>query len=272
MINIIEKCIIGKKSPETCEDGIVINPHFMAVIDGSTSKTRQQIITGQENGFTCMQIISRYLQDLPADTSVSSLCTGLTQAINAVYQKYGIDTNKLIAHPEERLTASLVIYSDYYKQLWLIGDCQALVDNKHYDNTKPQEVFIARKRAAILEKAITQDHVSIDSLRDNDIGRQAIIGELVKCMQRQNIDYAVIDGFNIPMSKVKIVSLPDDVQQIVLASDGYPILKPTLAASETILQDILQTDPLCIHLFKATKGFKEGNKSFDDRSYIRFRI
>ena len=34
-MKIIESSIIGKKSPEACEDGMVVTDDFIAVIDGS---------------------------------------------------------------------------------------------------------------------------------------------------------------------------------------------------------------------------------------------
>lgn len=37
-MKIIESNIIGKKSQEACEDGLVMTDDFIAVIDGSTSK------------------------------------------------------------------------------------------------------------------------------------------------------------------------------------------------------------------------------------------
>lgn len=58
----------------------------------------------------------------------------------------------------------------------------------------------------------------------------------------------------------------------MLASDGYPKLMPTLNESEAELQRLLEEDPLCIYENIATKGLNEGQTSFDDRSYIRFRI
>ena len=57
--------------------------------------------------------------------------------------------------------------------------------------------------------------------------------------------------------------------EIVLASDGYPRLMPTLRESEKELECLLAEDPLCIGDNIATKGLKVGQKSFDDRSYIR---
>jgi hypothetical protein len=58
----------------------------------------------------------------------------------------------------------------------------------------------------------------------------------------------------------------------VLATDGYPTLLPTLAASEEALQQQRANDPLNIGSFQATKAFHPDNNSFDDRSYIRFSV
>lgn len=74
---------------------------------------------------------------------------------------------------------------------------------------------------------------------------------------------------------VKVVSVSSSEtvsasSEIVLASDGYPFLKPTLAESEEALANQIANDPQNISSFIATKGLVEGNKSFDDRTYIRF--
>ena len=58
----------------------------------------------------------------------------------------------------------------------------------------------------------------------------------------------------------------------MLASDGYPDLKETLAASEERLQEILDDDPLLFRKYKATKGMHEGNVSFDDRAYVKLKV
>lgn len=58
----------------------------------------------------------------------------------------------------------------------------------------------------------------------------------------------------------------------LLGRNGYPFLKPTLAESEAALVHLIAHDPQCIHDFIATKGLVAGNKSFDDRTYIRFII
>ena len=76
---------------------------------------------------------------------------------------------------------------------------------------------------------------------------------------------------DIPENLIHVISVAD-AKGIVLASDGYPVLKRTLAESERELERIINNDPLCINLYKATKGVMQGYKSFDDRTYIRIEI
>lgn len=66
-----------------------------------------------------------------------------------------------------------------------------------------------------------------------------------------------------------MIALGDD---IVLASDGYPFLEPTLDQSERALAELKASDPHLISRFPTTKGFEPGLDSFDDRAYLRFTV
>lgn len=260
-MKIIEKNIIGKKSQETCEDGLVITDDFIAVIDGSTSKTPKHLSPDMKNGRYAMTLISEYIQqELKPDASVDDFCQGITAYIsNKVYQPMGI-TEQLRQHPEERLTASAIIYSRQRKEVWMVGDCQAIIDGRLYDNSKPYEQKIAQQRVDLIQLGIAPADA-----------RKCIEPLLIVAMLGgQNKTYAVIDGFPIYREGVKVVSLEKDSQEIVLASDGYPFLKPSLAESEAALEHLIAHDPQCIYEFIATKGLVAGNKSFDDRTYVRF--
>ena len=272
-MKIIESNIIGKKSQEACEDGLVITDDFIAVIDGSTSKTPKHLSPDMKNGRYAMMIISEYIQqEMKADATVDDFCQGVTVYIyNKVYQPMGIE-EQLRQHPEERLTASAIIYSNLRKEVWMVGDCQAIINGKLYDNSKPYEHEIAAKRVALIQQGMTPAEA-----------RKSIEPLLIEAMLGgQNKSYAVIDGFPIYREGVKVVSLKkhpstdssfsasNHSQEIILASDGYPFLRATLAESEEALSHLIAHDPQCIHDFIATKGLVEGNKSFDDRTYIRF--
>lgn len=296
-MKIIESCIIGKKSPEACEDGMVVTDDFIAVIDGSTSKTPKHLNPDMKNGRYAMMLISEYIrEELKADASVDDFCQGVTAYIyKKVYEKLGVE-ERLKEHPEERLTASAILYSRTRNEVWMVGDCQAIIDGKLYENGKPYEEKIARKRVELIAQGLSPAEA-----------RKQIEPLLIKAMlSGQNQTYTVIDGFPIYREGVKVVSVSDSCSvsdsvpisdscsvsdsvscsesasvsgtvpasssEIVLASDGYPFLKPTLSASEASLAEQIANDPQNIHSFIATKGIVEGNKSFDDRTYIRFSV
>ena len=73
----------------------------------------------------------------------------------------------------------------------------------------------------------------------------------------------------LQMSKCVDISTSSE---IVLATDGYPQLKPTFEESEALLARIIERDPLCCREFLATKGVASDAKTFDDRTYVRFRV
>lgn len=81
--------------------------------------------------------------------------------------------------------------------------------------------------------------------------------------------YDVLDGFDINLDHINQYEVKQN-DEIILASDGYPILKNSLAASEEALSNIINTDRFCYKTFKSTKGVSLGNNSFDDRTFIRF--
>ena len=288
-MKIIESSIIGKKSQEACEDGMVVTDDFIAVIDGSTSKTPKHLNPDMKNGRYAMMLISEYIrEELKADASVDEFCQGVTAYIyNKVYEKLGVE-ERLKEHPEERLTASAILYSRTRNEVWMVGDCQAIIAGKLYENGKPYEEKIARKRVELIAQGLSPAEA-----------RKQIEPLLIEAMlSGQNQTYTVIDGFPIYREGVKVVSVSDSCSvqdsvpasdsvpcsdsasasdtipfsssEIVLASDGYQFLKPTLAASEAALAEQIANDPQNIHSFIATKGIVEGNKSFDDRTYIRF--
>lgn len=267
-MRIIEQSIIGKHTAADCEDGIVVTNNFVAVIDGSTSKTSKHINPTMSNGRYCMAVVSNYIKTIPADTSLDDFCQGVTAAIHAIYPA---DDTLLQKHPEERLCASAIIYSNLRREIWMIGDCQCIVNNRLYTNGKPSEAAIANKRSSIFAREQTAHPDMIkDGRIAHDYARDAILPDLVASMQEENKTYAVIDGFPIYKDGVKTIALSADDTEIVLATDGYPFLYPTLCKSEKMLERQLAEDPFNIGTFKATKGLMYGSSSFDDRAYIRF--
>lgn len=250
---------MGKVNDELCEDGLVMTPGYIAVIDGSTSKTSFRHFSEVTNGKMAMQLVQKYIRrEAKNAMSVDEFCQGLTQYFSRMYRAAG--TFAWVQKcPQDRLTASVAVYSAERNEVWLIGDCQAIVDGTYYENAKPFELSIAQKRASLIKDGHSPSEA-----------RYLIEPELVRTMLNgQNKAYAVIDGFKVYMEGVKVIPVRHSV---VLATDGYPFLKSTLSDSEDALAEQLENDPQNINSFYATKGLIKGNKSFDDRAYIRFAV
>ena len=269
-MRIIEQHIEGKHSPEDCEDGLAFTPDFVAVIDGSTSKTPHRLHPPMRNGRYCMMAIKHFVRRMPADLTVTQFCEQVTAHIHGLYPA---DDTPMKLHPQERLCASAVIYSVLRHEVWMIGDCQCMVDGRAFHNDKPSERVMAHRRAAAFSAArAAHPDMVCENRIVHDYARDTILSALIGSMAGENRTYAVIDGFPIFMPGVKTIPVENPQAEIVLASDGYPFLRPTLEESEAALRQQLALDPFCIDSFVATKGVMAGNHSFDDRAYVRFRL
>ena len=175
-MTITEQFICGKHTAADCEDGIVITNDFAAVIDGSTSKTPKRLGPSMKNGRFAMLLISEYIKQMPADYTMNDFCRGITLRIAEEYNKRGI-AEDMAKHPEERLTASAIIYSNSRKEVWMVGDCQTIIDGEHYDNSKPYEQEIAMQRATLIRNGISPKEA-----------RCAIEPQLIKAMLEGQTD------------------------------------------------------------------------------------
>lgn len=283
-MQIIEQTIVPKNPAKRSEDGIVVTPDFIAVIDGSTSKSRRRChkdysLRKHSNGELAMRTIAAFIRKMPKDISCHQFCKGATEAIRRRYVKSLLP--HLAEHPEDRLTASCIVFSRLRREIWMIGDCQCLVGDQFFDNPKPYEAELAQRRADIITSspeyrqwlANPCDSVSVRCQKLSDTAREAIIPRMLETMQHQNNGYSVVDGFPVDEKHVRIIPLDFQPWHIVLASDGYPFLCPTLSESEARLAEQREKDPLNIGpAFMATKAFIPGNHSFDDRAYISFSV
>ncbi len=264
MMKIIEQFIRGKHTDEDCEDGLVVTPDFVAVIDGSTSKTTRHIHPGMRNGRFCMNIVRQFVEEMPRQTTLSEFCEAISARVAGHY------ADGETPEPRERLCASAAIWSDCRLQLWMVGDCQALIDGQLYENNKPYEERLAKMRSGVFHEQLAAhpDMVSEGKLT-HDYARDIVLPHLLREMEGQNKWYAVIDGTPIFMQGVRCITFPNPPHEIVMATDGYPFLLPTLAESEAALARQIAQDPFNVSSFLATKGLMTGNCSFDDRCYVR---
>ena len=252
-----------------CEDGIFHNENFIAVIDGVTPKGKIKW-NGQTSGFHAKEVILKGLAELSGKETAPEALGCLNSLL---YKEYGDRSSFFYDNPEERLQATLVIYNIYHREIWCFGDCQFIINDEVFVNEMRIDILLAELRSVYLQLEIRRGK-TIQELCENDPSHNIILPILKNQFLFSNCDceygFSVLDGFCSDYSKAVIKKIPPN-SLLVLASDGYPKLMPTLELSEAELDAVKRDDPLCISKFKSTRGFTDGKKSLDDRAYIRFR-
>lgn len=274
-MKVLEQFQCPKNNDARCEDALVVTNDFIAVIDGSTSKSGR-LFNGKTNGFLAASVISETIKGLTADTSKNYLAKSLTSAIHSYYVDNDL-LQEMTEKPYNRLTAVAVIYSAFHNEIWMIGDCQARVNDTNYTNNKIVDNKLATIRADA-DRYLVDKGYEISQLRNRDIGRELIFDALQNQTYFQNnkstkseYNYTVIDGFEIDNSQIKSIDVPTN-SVVILASDGYPKIFGSLEQTEAYLQQMLKEDCFCIYNNVQTKGVMKNANSYDDRTYISFLV
>lgn len=269
-MKVLESLRIGKFDEERCEDALFLSEDFIAVIDGVSSKTdfRYQ---GKTTGKIAAELITATLQILPADADLSDFIAAVNSAYSDCYEKISFPKQE---RQEKGLQAVCALYSKHRRTIWQIGDCQILVDGKEFKNPKKSDRIICEMRNLILEELRQRDGDFLPSKHETEV-LDVLFPWMVQTIRFANstatdYGYSVLNGISIPESLIQTITLDPSVHEIVLASDGYPRLYQTLAQSEQALAEMLQKDPQGCRLFDTVRLIKEHQKSFDDRTYIRF--
>lgn len=269
-MKIIEFHMEGKLDAEHCEDGYFVSDDFIVVVDGVTSKS-DFLHQGKTTGKLAAQMVRRVFETMPQQASAQQIIHAINCRMNAFYQNVHFPYSR----KEKGLQAVCAIYSNYFRTVWLIGDCQVMVDGKLYTNAKKSDEILSQMRKLIL--SILKEDPQKDWDQAQQQARSVIEPWILKSNRFANaatgeFAYAVLNGEEIPDGLIQTIVLDEREHEIVLASDGYPEIKPTLEQSENLLQQILQQDPACCEIYPSTKGVAQNQSSFDDRTYIRFKV
>lgn len=271
-MRISETFLQGKENnPLTCEDGIFISDKIIAVIDGATSDG-ELLWEGHRSGCYAKEVLLRCLAGMGEESFMTGedvlakLDAALWQAVAA----QGREDVAALEYPR----AAIIFYNDDTKEVISYGDCQCSINGVVHSGTKRIDRLNEELRAFVLEYELLQGR-TVGELKENDTGRAAIMDNLKKQCVFENVPgpfgYAVLNGRGIVPSLIKRYKVsPGD--QVILASDGYPVLGKDLEESEEYLRAKLKTDPLCFREIPSTKGMRRGNVSFDDRALCRFIV
>jgi|BioPla2DNA2_1021312.scaffolds.fasta_scaffold08240_4 hypothetical protein len=276
-MKIIEQLCIGKSPNLESEDGLFINEHFAAVIDGCSSK---KPLSGQTrtNGVIAKNLLLECLRNLDPRASRDEAFHALNDSIRTWYTTHDL-LEAAKGDAEKRPSAYIAMVSSARREVWILGDCQALVDGVHYTKTKAIDSLMELNRAMLIEEALIQGRSHEYLLHHPEIIQDRLAEFMAHQASFQNrmvgtsmFGYPALDGFFDHYESIIVVELGSGSKEIVLASDGYPCLHPTLEESEVKLRQVLQKDPLLYTEYRATKGLNPAYSSFDDRSYLRIRI
>ncbi len=264
-VEIIEKFICGKKALHNKnEDALLITNDFIAVIDGVSAKNGR-LFDGLTGGKKAADKICETIALFEENISAREAVDRITKAIAELYQE---------DEPKGAAAAGAIIFSKARNEIWSVGDCQCLINGELFAHEKELDKINSDVRSLVLQMA-KKEGVTEEELLKNDIGRKYIMPILEKqhifANKTGRFSYGVFNGEPVPDEHIIVHKVkPDD--EIVLASDGYPYLRKTLAESESLLEKELQNNPLCDGEYRSTKGKTEDNISFDDRTYIRFKV
>jgi hypothetical protein len=275
-MKVIEQFIESKTGRmETCEDAIYVDENFVAIIDGVSSKTDKKWDnnTPGQIGTKCI------LESIPLikpEAEAFEFFTECNSAIHKWYDKNTI-TIEMAYHINHRCGASMIVYSKAKRQIWIIGSGLAIIGQEYINSPLLLEDICSQVRSYFIQSEILRG-ITEEDLRKLDTGREFIKPLLVRQIMFQNSDnpsdfnFYVIDGFFKNPQGIQIIDIPNNLNEIVIASDGYPEIFDTLDKTEKFLKNVITDDPLCYKRYKTTKGVQQGNISFDDRSYVKISL
>jgi hypothetical protein len=290
MVEIVESFLMSKKGAfDGGEDRLVTGPNFYGVCDGVNDKTGLNWGTKETprtGGYILSDIIRNFFQSEESRTTPPEKAVEiLNKRIHEAADKAKVDIS--IIH--NRAAAVFMIYNAQKNEIWHVGGVSyGTLDNKgvfrqhRYD--PPVDRLMGKLRATVSEWYMKEGLDPFEGGRDR--GREFIYPFLSKQQELQNIDpkgdeawlpgipkrrvsYKAINGFP---TRMDILSVPSDIREIIFASDGIGVIRPSWDITRKAWLKQLKADPHHIHLIKATKGMDPGNKNFDDMAYLRIKL
>ena len=268
--HVVEQFVVGKKlQQESCEDALVVTDHFVAIVDGATSKTPRRP-DSVAPGRLIAQALAKAIESLDPSMTARAAIDELTAVAKIV-------NDRQVQANEERASARVIILSCARKEVWRLGDCLLRIDDNEILPKNDLEQSVAAVRAGY-NHILLRSGATIAELQQRDLGRELVLpllkshSVLANLNDESRFSFGVLNGTPVPERYIEVIALPSGSYDVVLCSDGYPRAYATLAEAEATLKGALNADPLCISEIVATKGRAPGDESYDDRTYVRLRM
>lgn len=276
MFRVNEDFLLGKEKNITlCEDGFVVTEDYAVMIDGAGTPSKMDF-KGKKGGRYIMEIIREAIYDIEGDLDYLSFLEEISKKIIENYKKNNV-YDILKKNVNIRPMASMVVYSRNKHQLWFYGDCKALVNGIQYENPKYIDTVMYEARKMVLEGELLKGK-PLGEIISEDKGREYITELLnyqrlfLHARNGSKLAFSMVDGFDFRTEDIKVVNLPKKVDYIILATDGYSVLKPTLEETEEVLKKQLKEDPLAIDQLTGFKTCCKNLNSIDDRAFLKLLL
>ncbi|MDI1226828.1 MAG: hypothetical protein PSY14_04000 [bacterium] len=288
-MEIIEKFLASAKGDKT-EDLIVETPDYFGIFDGVGGVRTDWLHEGRTMGQWGSYLAGEALKALPANATIADY-SKLAAEMNATARyAFGLA-------PIERLASgALVLPRRKPHEVWVIGDShfgyklksgewKSCPQNKLYD-----EVTLNYRQILIKQEIMSRGmpHSQADRAELAQTVWSGVRDALSKQMLFANhpdpaerLGFGVVCGSAVPLHHLHAYTLPPDVAEIVLCSDGLPEAVPTADEGKAVIADLRATDPFLTG--KNDLGFM-GHKGgfvqldgtladwYDDVSYLRIGV
>jgi len=274
-MRILRKYISAKNGDlKSSEDCIHISKHFIAVIDGATSKSNMTW-SGKTNGQLVANIINEAFSALPSNSTAFASVAFISERVKTTFLTLGIH-QAIAAGETESPSAVFCALNLKRREIWLVGDCHYRLDNDTYSPGKKIDIILSEARALYLETEL-RNGKKMDELLQHDTGREFILPMLKRQHSflnnsKSGYGYPAISNSPVPEDMVHVRKIPETAKKLILATDGYPLLNASFKDSERYLENLLERDPLLFREHKSTKGLMAGNVSFDDRAWVEIEL
>ncbi|MFD7919658.1 GNAT family N-acetyltransferase [Streptomyces sp. NPDC059740] len=270
---VVEHVTVPKGAAGANEDELLITDELVAVIDGATDKSGRNY-GGLTGGARAAQCVRDTLARMAPGTTPGAAVEQITAAFAELRERWNVPAGDPVA---PSAVAAVVVPA--LGLIWRVGDVHVALRRgatwTRLPATKRIDDVLAGSRAAYTHCMLASGR-SEEEIAEHDPGRAVILPILKEQGRLANrpgpYGYGVFDGTPVPAGFVEIIAFDGDVEEVVLATDGFLSPAATLVAAEAELREALAQDSLRIGVNPGTKGLRPGADSFDDRTYARMRL
>jgi hypothetical protein len=273
MVQLIESTTVSKTGDvRGNHDGIVVNENYIAVIDAYQARG-WRAWDGKPAGIFAKDSIVSEFDALPAGLSATDAVQVLEEQLQVQSARAveSMDDAEVISYPMARL----LVYSVALGQIWRLGDSPFVVDGELHRSMSQALQEAVKKRCEVMDHFLKNVRSDLKDLVNNDYGRSAAM-DLIVAEEHRVDGVEVLSGrpnvdMDMLLSNIEVFTV-EKGQEVILATDGFPHILPTLDESEDWLAAQRARDPLFIKDFQSLRGASDDEAGYDDRSYVRFIV